>query len=466
MPKSPNTIDGRLWDELRHAAGEGNVTHDLIDLVSYSYDASDHFGRPQAGVWATDTHQVSRIMEWAQRHRVPVLPRGAGTSLSGMTVPAAGGIVLDMNRMNRILALRVPDRLVIVQPGVVYANLQKALAPLGFFFPPDPASGSVCTIGGNVATNAGGIRGAKYGVTQDYVLGLEVVLADGRIMRTGSKCMKSVSGYDLTKLFVGSEGTLGVVTEVTLKIHPLPRHTVTASIAFEQLSDAGRAVSQIVQAGIVPCVMEIVDSVCVGILRRQAELEVPDVEALILLESDGQTEGEAVQEMERALAIATECGGTHLKRARSREEAAKLWRARRALGSIITRLRPSFSVEDVTVPISRVPELLSVVQDISRRHKVEIATMGHAGDGNLHPAFTFDRSNPDEVHRVEDAASELFKATIELEGTITGEHGIGLSKAQYLAWEHDATALKMMKALKRTFDPHGILNPGKMALDD
>ncbi|MCF8120523.1 MAG: FAD-binding protein [Deltaproteobacteria bacterium] len=458
-------MDGKLWVELLDAAGNENVSHHTIDLVSYSYDASDHFGRPQAGVWATDTHQVSRILKWAHRHRVAVIARGAGTSLSGMTVPSAGGIVLDMSRMDQILSLRVPDRLVILQPGVVYADLQETLAPHGFFFPPDPASGSVCTIGGNVATNAGGIRGAKYGVTQDYVLGLEMVLADGRIMRTGSKCMKSVSGYELTKAFVGSEGTLGVITEITLKIHPVPLHTVTASIAFKTLSDAGRAVSRIVQDGIVPSVMEIVDAVCVGILRRQPELEVPKVEALVLLETDGQAAEVAAQEMKRALAIATDCGGMHLKIARSREEAAKLWQARRALGGIITRLRPNFAVEDVTVPISRVPELLAAVQDISRRYNVEIATMGHAGDGNLHPAFTFDRSNAEEVDRVEKATSELFKVTVELEGTITGEHGIGLSKAAYLPWEHDATALRMMKALKQAFDPKNILNPGKMGLD-
>ncbi len=466
MPTETNAMEEKCWTELENAAGSENVSRHVIDLVSYSYDASEHFGRPQAAVWGRDTEQISRIMKWAQRHRIPVLPRGAGTSLSGMTVPARGGIVLDMSRMEKIPAIRVPDRLVIVQPGVVYADLQRALAPHGFFFPPDPASGSVCTIGGNVATNAGGIRGAKYGVTRDYVMGLEVVLADGSVMRTGSKCMKSVSGYELTKLFVGSEGTLGVVTEVTLKINPLPRHTVTATIAFARLEDAGRAVSRIVRAGIVPCVMELLDSVCVEILHRQPELGVPHAEAMVLLETNGQTVEEAEKEMDRALELAVDCGGSHLKKARSPEEAARLWQARRALGGILSRLRPNFAVEDVTVPISRVPELLLAVQGISRRHNVEIATMGHAGDGNLHPCFTFDRSDTDEVHRVERASSELFETAIRLEGTVTGEHGIGLSKADYLALEHDATALKMMKALKKTFDPAGILNPGKMALDD
>jgi glycolate oxidase len=212
--------------------------------------------------------------------------------------------------------------------------------------------------------------------------------------------------------------------------------------------------------------MEILDSMCVGILRRQPELGVPEAEALLLLETDGQTEDEPRQEMERALAIATECGGADIKRAGSREEAARLWQARRALGSIITRLRPKYAVEDVTVPISRVPEMLSAVQDIARRYRLEIATMGHAGDGNLHPAFTFDGADADESRRVEEATAELFKVTVEMEGTITGEHGIGLSKAPYLGWEHDANAVRMMKELKRTFDPKGILNPGKMALDD
>ncbi len=466
MATTSGAMDEQQWKALQQAAGEENVSRRVMDLISYSHDASEHADRPHAAVWAVDTAQVSGILKWAQRHKIPVLPRGAGTSLSGMAVPAEGGIVLDMSPMDRILSLRVPDRLVIVQPGVVYADLQRALGQNGFFFPPDPASASVCTIGGNVATNAGGIRGAKYGVTQDYVLGLEVVLADGSVMRTGSKCMKSVSGYELTKLFVGSEGTLGVVTEITLKINPMPRHTVTANIAFEAVSDAGRAVSRIVRAGIVPSVMELLDTVCVGILHRQPELGVPDVEAMLLLETDGQTEEEAAKEMNRALDLAMACGGSHMKKARSQEEAAHLWQARRALGGILTRLRPNFAVEDVTVPISRVPDLLSAVQEISRRHRVEIATMGHAGDGNLHPCFTFDRSDAKEVHRVEAASAELFEMAIKLEGTITGEHGIGLSKAGFLAWEHDAVAIKMMRALKRTFDPTGILNPGKMALED
>ncbi|MEE9418779.1 MAG: FAD-binding protein, partial [Desulfatiglandaceae bacterium] len=252
-------MEASIKQHLEEIVGPENYTDDLIDLIAYSKDASEHKHRPEAAVWPIDTNQVSEILKLATKERFPVVPRGAGTSLAGLAVPQQGGVILDMGRMDKILEITIEDRLAVVQPGVVYADLERALAPDGFFFPPDPASGAVCTLGGNVATNAGGIKGAKYGTTKDYVLALEVVLPDGRILHTGSKCMKSVSGYDLTKLFVGSEGTLGVVTEITLKINPKPPLTSTSMATFEDLEDAGRAISEIMYSGILPSSLEVVD---------------------------------------------------------------------------------------------------------------------------------------------------------------------------------------------------------------
>jgi len=243
-------MDTAIKQSLKEIVGEENFTDSLIDLIAYSKDASEHQHRPDAAVWPVDTEQVSAIMKLASREKCPVVPRGAGTSLAGLAVPEQGGIILDLGRMDKIIDIRIEDRLAVVQPGVVYADLDRALSSYGFFFPPDPASGAVCTLGGNVAANAGGIKGAKYGTTKDYVLALEVVLADGRVLHTGSKCMKSVSGYDLTRLFVGSEGTLGVVTEITLKINPKPPLFSTAMAAFKTLEDAGRAVNEIMYSGI------------------------------------------------------------------------------------------------------------------------------------------------------------------------------------------------------------------------
>jgi len=444
--------------------GEENYTERLIDLVSYSYDASDHFHRPEAALWVVHADQVSRILRLANDHGFPVIPRGAGTSLTGAAVPAAGGVVLDLCRMNKILDIRIADRLAVVQPGVVYGDLEKALAPSGFFFPPDPASGKVCTIGGNAATNAGGIRGAKYGVTRDYVLGLEVVLPDGRILRTGSDCMKSSSGYDLTRLFVGSEGTLGVITEITLKISPKPLSFTTACAMFHTLRDAGQAVSDIMHSGIVPSVLEVLDSRAIKVLRERADMPLPEGEAMILSETDGCTEGESSYQMDMIIRIFEKNAAAVIQRANSAEEAEGLWRARKSVGSAAAKLRTNNVSEDVTIPVSRVPDLLTGVAAIVERYNLPFVIFGHAGDGNLHPRIMFDRSDPDQVRRVQGAVEEIFRLTCSLGGTLSGEHGIGLAKAPFMALEHDPVAMDLMRSLKQMLDPNNILNPGKLGL--
>jgi len=268
-------MDTTIKQALREIVDAENFTDSLIDLIAYSKDASEHRHRPDAAVWPVNTEQISAIMKLANREKFPVTPRGAGTSLAGLAVPEKGGLILDLGRMDKIIDINIEDRLAVVQPGVVYADLDRALSPHGFFFPPDPASGSVCTLGGNVATNAGGIKGAKYGTTKDYVLALEVVLPDGRILHTGSKCMKSVSGYDLTRLFVGSEGTLGVVTEITFKVNPKPPMNSTSMATFETLEDAGRAVSEIMHSGIIPSALEVVDQQSLVAINENTDLGLP-----------------------------------------------------------------------------------------------------------------------------------------------------------------------------------------------
>jgi glycolate oxidase len=367
--------------------------------------------------------------------------------------------------MNKILEIRIEDRLAVVQAGVVYADLERALATHNFFFPPDPASGAVCTLGGNVATNAGGIKGAKYGTTKDYVLALEVVLPDGRVLHTGSKCMKSVSGYDLTRLFVGSEGTLGVVTEITLKINPKPLATSTAMATFADLEDAGRAVSEVMRSGVLPRALEVVDQQTLVAINQNTDLNLPLVEALLVVETDGYTKEENEFQLAIIMDIFRKNHASDVKKAESEKEAEALWTARKSAYGVMARINYNLFVEDLTVPISKVPDMLRAISDLAKKYDLKIPTVGHVGDGNLHPVISFDGTNSEEVKRVEKASEELFKKVIALGGTLTGEHGIGLAKAPFMSLEHDDVAMGVMRSLKRLFDPNNILNPGKMALE-
>jgi glycolate oxidase len=457
-------MDKSIENQLIEAVGEKNFTGSLIDLVSYSYDASDHNHRPEAAVCPTSTEQVARVMRIAAENRVPVTPRGAGTGLAGSAVPLEGGIVIDLSRMNQILDIRVEDRQVVVQPGLVYADLDRVLAPTGFFFPPDPASSQACTIGGNVATNAGGIRGAKYGVTRDYVLALEIVLPDGRVMRTGSSCLKTSSGYDLVRLFVGSEGTLGIITEITLKISPRPLAHATSEACFGELGKAGSAVSEIIKAGIVPSVLEILDANTIRALKSQAKMDLPDAEAILLVETDGFTKGEADYQMEHVLEVMKKNGALQIREADTPAKAEALWKARKSAGSAAATMGTNNISEDVAVPISKVPELLSRLSSAVRPFGLPFVIFGHAGDGNLHPKIMYDKSDPDQVKVVETVAGELFGLACSLGGTLTGEHGIGIAKAPYMSLEHQPVEIEMMRRVKEAFDPDNILNPGKMAL--
>ena len=459
-------MDTTIKQALKEIAGAENFTDSLIDLIAYSKDASEHKHRPDAAVWPVNTEQISAIMKLANREMFPVVPRGAGTSLAGLAVPEKGGLILDLGRMDKIIDINIEDRLAVVQPGVVYADLEKALAPYGFFFPPDPASGSVCTLGGNVATNAGGIKGAKYGTTKDYVLALEVVLPDGRILHTGSKCMKSVSGYDLTRLFVGSEGTLGVVTEIIFKINPVPPLVSTSMANFETLEDAGRAVSEIMHSGIIPSALEVVDQQNLIAINQNTDLNLPEVEAMLVAETDGYTREETEFQMKKIIEIFKKNNATTTRQADSKEEVEALWTARKSAYGVLARINNNLIVEDLAVPMSKVPDMLWSISELAKKHNLLIPTVGHAGDGNLHPVICFDGTNPDEVKRVEEASAELFEKVIELGGTLTGEHGIGLAKIPFMGLEHDQVSMDVMRSIKQAFDPNNILNPGKMGLEE
>ncbi|NWG01801.1 MAG: FAD-binding protein [Syntrophaceae bacterium] len=421
--------------------------------------------RPDGVVWPETTEQVVEIVRFANEYKVPIVPRGAGTSLSGGVIPIKGGIVMDLSRMNRILEISIENRYAHVQAGVVCDDLNRELAKHGFVFPPDPASSSVSTIGGNVATNAGGIKGAKYGTTRDYVLGLQVVLPTGAIMHTGSYTMKCVSGYDLAKLFIGAEGTLGVITEVTLKINPLPRHAMTAVATFAKLEDAGKAIFQTMTSGVLPSVMEILDKVTLKSVKENTDIDLPDAEAMILTETDGFTWEEVEAQMEVVLRVFKENNPITIKTAKDEKDRLNLWKARKSSYATLARASNSFVLDDVTVPISKIPNLLVGIQEIAQRHGLVVATYGHAGDGNLHPQILYDEYHPEQVEKMEKVEEDLFKLAISLNGTLTGEHGIGLSKANYMTLEHDPVEMALMKQIKRTLDPNNIMNPGKRALD-
>ncbi len=454
-------MDARIINELRAALGSERVSTAPEDLVSYAYDGTWAEQQPDVVIHPQTTADVAAVLRIADAARVPVVPRGAATGLAGGALPVAGGICLNMARMNRILDISIPDILAVVQPGVVTLDLQKAVEKHGFFYPPDPASVYQCTMGGNVATNAGGPRCLKYGVTGDYVLGLEVVVAGGHVLRLGGRTIKNVSGYDLMGLFIGSEGTLGVVTEITVRLVPKPAAQMTALAAFPRLADACEAVGNILQAGVVPLVTELMDHATIRAVEDFKHLGLPtDVEALLLVAVDGDADTVA-REIVQVAEILQRSGAREVRQAHSAQESEALWEGRRNLSPAIQRLARNKLGEDITVPRSRIPEMVARLGDISRANDLPIIVYGHIGDGNLHPTILCDRRDAAIMHRVEKAAADVLAAAVSLGGTLSGEHGIGIFKREHMALGVDANALAYMAGVKALFDPNGILNPGK-----
>ena len=460
-----NRYTENITDEVKQAlvavVTEARFLDRPEETACYAYDAFLEEAMPQAVVFPRTTEEVSEILKIASAHRIPVTGRGAGTSVCGAPIPLCGGLVACFSRMDKILEVNTRDRYAIVQPGVVNADLQKALAPFGFFYPPDPGSIATSTIGGNIAQNAGGPRCLKYGVTMDYILGLEAVMADGRIVRFGSRNVKDVTGYKMASLFCGSEGTLGLITEAIVKVVPRPETTKTMMVTFSDLDDTARAVSDIIGSGILPAAMELMDKFTLNAIEESADLGLDrEAEGTLLIEIDGVKEA-CEKEMARIVDQLRANNAVHIEEAATAEEQARLWTARRSAYGVFAKLAPDIFSEDVTVPVSRVPEMVRQIKAIAEKYGIVTGVLAHAGDGNMHPMIPADRSNKEEWERVEKAFDEIFAAAADLGGTLSGEHGIGLAKTKYLPLVMNQDSVDVMAAVKKAIDPLGILNPGK-----
>ena len=441
----------------------GRVLHEREHLLTYGFDGTAAL-QGQAGVVVLPhtTEEVASIVRYAAAGKIPIVSRGSGTGLSGGSIPAANAIVLCLVQMDRILELDERNLTLLAEAGAITQRIAETADAAGLLYPPDPGSMKISTIGGNVAENSGGLRGLKYGITRDYVMGLEVVLASGEVVWLGNKCVKDVAGYSMKDVFIGSEGTLGIITKVLLKLVPKPATKKTLLATFGQMEHAADTVSAIIAAKIIPCTLEFLDRITIKCVEDFAKIGLPlDAEAILLMETDGHPA--AVEDQAREMeAIARQCGAVRVQVAANAEEAARLATARRAAFSALARVSPTTILEDATVPRSELTKMIRFIQEVGARHQLRIGTFGHMGDGNLHPTFLTDERNHAEMERVEIAMKEIFDYAIALGGTITGEHGVGLAKKRFLPAAIGEASLTLLRQLKRTLDPDGILNPGKI----
>jgi glycolate oxidase len=417
---------------------------------------------PGCVMFAVSTEQISAVLKLANDTETPVVTRGSGTGLSGGSVPAADCIVLCTVKMGAILEVDAANLTMTVEPGVTTIQIAEAAEKAGLFYPPDPGSMKISTIGGNVAENSGGLRGLKYGVTRNYVMGMEVVLPDGEVMRLGNKCVKDVAGFSLKDVMIGSEGTLGVITKVLLKLIPKPAAKKTMVATFDAMDAAAQTVSDIIAAQIIPCTLEFLDRTTIHCVEDFAKVGLPlDCEALLLMETDGHPAAVA-EEAAKMEDLAKANGAKEVRVAKDDAEATQLATARRSAFSALARLAPTIILEDATVPRSELAHMIRFVAEVAKKYELKIGTFGHMGDGNLHPTFLTDERNEAEIHRVHEAFKEIFDEAIRLGGTITGEHGIGLAKKEFLPKFAGAAQMRVMRELRKALDPKGILNPGKM----
>ncbi|MBM9535508.1 FAD-binding oxidoreductase [Desulfobulbus alkaliphilus] len=455
-------VNDHILRMLETIAGQGNVSTQSTDLLTHAYDATRQKFLPDVVVHVENTEQVSRIVRLANTKKIPILPRGAGSGFTGGSLPVRGGIVLVLTRMNRILEIDTDNLITVVEPGVVTGRLQAEVEKLGLFYPPDPASKDFSTLGGNIAECAGGPRCVKYGVTRDYVLGLEVVLPSGDIIHTGGRTMKNVVGYDLTRLFVGSEGTLGVVTRIILRLLPRPESRKTMLVAFASIDGAARAVSTIIQGKIIPTTLEFMDASAIDCVRRTASLDLPAAcRAVLIIEVDGEETaldrqvgniGELIASLD---VLATSIAATTA-------ESEAIWQVRRSVSASLRSLNPDKFNEDIVVPRSKVPEMIHALEAIAARYGVAIVNFGHAGDGNIHVNVMVDLAEIGMRETVDQVLDEIFRATVHLGGSVSGEHGIGTAKAPFIAMELDPATLACMQTIKKALDPNNIMNPGKI----
>ncbi|MDR0478089.1 MAG: FAD-binding protein [Desulfobulbaceae bacterium] len=448
--------------QLEAIVGTENCLTAGADRLTHAYDATQRRYLPHLVVYPNSTEEVSRIMCLAHAWRLPVTPRGAGSGFSGGALPVMGGIVLVLTRMNRILEIDRENFIAVVEPGVVTADFQRQVESLGLFYPPDPASKEFCTLGGNIAENAGGPRCLKYGVTRDYVLGLTVVSAQGEVFRCGGRTLKNVVGYDLTHLFVGSEGTLAIVTAMTLRLLPKPASKKTMLAQFASIGGAARAVTGIIAGKIIPATLEFMDAATLSCVRDRSPIPLPDqCKAALIIETDGDAvHAEAQMAAIAALIAPHDFLGGQL--AATSEEAERIWQVRRAISPSLKQLGPDKFNEDIVVPRAQLPDMIAALEEIAVRFQVRIVNFGHAGDGNIHVNIMVDLSQDGVPERARQAVEAVFQAAVRLGGSISGEHGIGTVKAGYLGLEIDPVAMSMMRRVKAAFDPDNILNPEKI----
>ncbi|RJR20955.1 MAG: FAD-binding protein [Nitrospiraceae bacterium] len=439
----------------------GKVSMNREELFCYGFDASSEEGAPSAVVRPVNTQEVSDVASYAFKNGVPIVPRGAGTGMTGGSVPLKDSVVLSLEGMNRIIEIDEKNMVAVVEPGVINFHLQERLEDAGLFYPPDPASMKFCTLGGNVAENAGGPRAVKYGVTKDYVLGLETVLPDGRVLMTGGRTYKGVVGYDLTRLLVGSEGTLGIVTKIYLKVLPLPEETITMLCTYRTIDAAAQTVSRITSSAVIPRALEFMDNESIRAVENYGSFGLPvDAEALLLIEVDGPRAA-VTEEAEKIASVCKALDGD-VSIAEDFFSQQRIWDARRAISPALYRIRPTKINEDIVVPRGRIPEMLKALREIAEKNDLIIANFGHAGDGNIHVNIMTDKNNEEEYRIAQESVRDIFEATLNLGGTISGEHGIGLTKKQFVGMELSDVSIELMKKIKGVFDPKGILNPGKM----
>ncbi len=454
------------YKALEKILGKDHVTKESGDLLCYSYDGTQQSFMPDAVVFPENAEEVSQIMRLANDSGIPVFPRGAGSGLTGGSLPTSGGIVLSTERMNKILEIDTENLVARVEPAVVTGVFQKEVEKLGLFYPPDPASLAFSSLGGNVSENAGGPRCVKYGTTKDYILGLEVVTPLGDIINTGGQTMKGVVGYDLTKLICGSEGTLGVVTKITVRLLPLPEAKKTMLAMFDNIHAAARAVSTIIAHKIIPCCLEFIDTYTLDCIRKEPGMEIPEsAKAVLLIEVDGdpmilEKQADCIAELLQGPDLVA------LKVAQNQQESQDIWKVRRMISPVLRKINPDKFNEDICVPRSKLPDMVEAAHEISGKHQVPIACFGHAGDGNIHVNIMVDKKIPGETEKALAAVEDIFRATLELGGTMSGEHGVGTAKAPYISMEINEMTARYMKTLKKALDPNNILNPGKIFLEN
>jgi len=451
--------------KLKSILGNDNVLTAYEDRYCYAYDATalgDKLYLPDIVVLPSNKEQVSEVLKLADKFSMPVIARGAGTNLAGSCIPVNGGIVMHLSKMNQILEIDKNNLLCRVQPGVVVEKLQQEVEEAGLYFPPDPSNMKVSTVGGSIAQSSGGPRCFKYGTTKDYILGLEVVLADGTIIKTGGKTVKNVTGYNLTQLFIGSEGTLGIVTEATLKLIPKPETKKVILAYFDSIDNAADAVTGVISAKIMPATLELMDKYTMETIEKFYPTGLrTDMDASLVIEVDGLKESVDIQ-AGQIEGICKKYNACDIKVSKDQKEADDIWFARRSAFGAVAKLGPNVITEDAVVPRDKIPEMVREIRRISKKYDIKACIMGHAGDGNIHPNFSLDLRDKDETKRFEKAVDELFDAALRLGGTLSGEHGIGMSKSKYMKKALDEKSIELMKSLKQVFDPKGILNPGKI----